>query len=79
MKRYIAFCLVIILSLLALSACSTDFSETINEKMDQLYNTVHDVAEPFLKEDEKYSEGGSENIPENGTPVPPSESEDESL
>ena len=55
MKRVLAFLIIITICVLSLSACSTDFSDTVEGKMDELYEKVRDVAEPYLKQDEKYN------------------------
>ena len=55
MKKLFSFILITILCVLPLSACSTDFSETVGGAMDDLYNSLKEMTEPFLKQDEKYS------------------------
>ncbi len=55
MKKLFSFILIAVLCILPLTACSTDFSATIEGKMDEIYESVKDIAEPYLKQDEKYS------------------------
>lgn len=55
MKKFLSFILITIMCVLPLSACSTDFSGQIKGAMDDLYNSIKEIAEPFLKQDDKYS------------------------
>ncbi len=63
MKKFIVLICSLLLVCFSLSACSLDFSDTIEQKMDELYNTIRDMAEPFLKEDDSYK--NEEPLPEN--------------
>lgn len=71
MKRFIILALSIFAVCLTLTACTPnlDFSDTIESKMDELYDTIRDMAEPFLKEDPSYSDD-DEVTPENSPTVP---------
>lgn len=77
MKKLAIIFSSLLLVCFSLSACSLslDFSDTIEGKMDELYNTIRDKAEPFLKEDSSYNEGES-TLPEQ-SPTVPGESEGE--
>lgn len=55
MKKFLSFILITIMCVLPLSACSTDFSGQIKGAMDDLYNSIKEIAEPFLKQDDKYN------------------------
>lgn len=55
MKKFLSFILITIMCVLPLCACSTDFSGQITGAMDDLYNSIKEIAEPFLKQDDKYS------------------------
>ena len=55
MKKILSFLLITLFCVLPLSACSTDLSGTVNGAMDSLYNSLKEMAEPFLKQDDKYS------------------------
>lgn len=67
MKKIIATIILILSLCFSLSSCSLnlDFSEAIGEKMDEIYTTIKDLVEPFLKEDESYQT--DENTDENQT------------
>ena len=77
MKRFIILTLSILAVCLTLSACTPnlDFSDTIESKMDELYNTILDIAEPFLKEDPSHKE--SEDVLPDSNIAIPNESEGE--
>ena len=73
MKKILSVALLVLLCCLPLCACSTDFSEPINETMDGLYQTLYDTLELFFKKtgvengDENNENGGnSENGGNNG-------------
>lgn len=55
MKKVLSFILITILCVLPLCSCSTDFSDTVSGAMDDLYQGIKEIAEPFLKQDEKYN------------------------
>ena len=66
MKKLLILAVLTAFSVLALSSCSTDFSGVIDDKSNQIYEAIRDVAEPFLKEDPSYNEEETnENIEEN--------------
>ena len=71
MKKFVILTLSIFAVCLTLSACTPnlDFSDTIESKMDELYDTIRDMAEPFLKEDASYKDG-EETTPEESPTVP---------
>jgi outer membrane lipoprotein-sorting protein len=69
MKRFISIFCSLLFVCLCLSACSLDFSEAIEGKMDELYNTIKDMAGPVLKEDSSYKDDGAV-IPEENPTVP---------
>ena len=77
MKRFIILTLSILAVCLTLSACTPnlDFSDTIETKMDELYNTILDIAKPFLKEDSSYKD--DETVIPEENPTVPSEGEGE--
>lgn len=50
MKKIITVILAVILCCAPLCACSTDFSEEINEGMDGLYETLYNALELFFKQ-----------------------------
>lgn len=77
MKRFIILTLSILAVCLTLSACTPnlDFSDTIESKMDELYNTILDIAKPFLKEDPSHKD--SEDVLPDSNPTIPNESEGE--
>ena len=61
MKKILSFLLITIFCVLPLSACSTDLSGTVNGAMDSLFESLSEMTEPFLKQDDKYSsQTGSE-------------------
>lgn len=59
MKKFITYILIMVMCVLPLTACSTDFSEEMNSNMDNLYSSIREFAEPFLKQDEKYNSNTS--------------------
>ena len=61
MKKTIIFTLITLFFVFPLASCSTDFSGIVNEKLDSLYEAVISVAEPYLKQDDKYSSNSSTN------------------
>jgi thiol-disulfide isomerase/thioredoxin len=63
MKKFLSVALLVLLCCAPLCACSTDFSEPINETMDGLYQTLYDALELFFKK--TGVENGDENN-ENG-------------
>ncbi len=63
MKKILSVALLVLLCCAPLCACSTDFSEPINETMDGLYQTLYDALELFFKK--TGVENGDENN-ENG-------------
>ena len=67
MKKIIILISLLLISCFSLIACSTDFSETINESSNQIYDSIRDYAEPFLKEDPSFSEGNEQKPEENPT------------
>lgn len=60
MKKILSFILITILCVLPLCSCSTDFSDTVSGAMDDLYQGIKEIAEPFLKQDEKYNDGAGQ-------------------
>lgn len=68
MKKFLSFILITIMCVLPLSACSTDFSGQIKGAMDDLYNSIKEISEPFLKQDDKYnSETSTDSSTESDT------------
>lgn len=64
MKKILSVALLVLLCCLPLCACSTDFSEPINETMDGLYQTLYDALELFFKK--SGVENGDESTPNEG-------------
>ena len=66
MKKFIILTSCILFSCLSLFACSTDFSGTIEGAMNNVDQTVQDMAGPFLKEDESFKDDENKKEPEKG-------------
>ena len=63
MKKALIFIIISIMCILPLTACSTstDFSQAMNENLNNIKETVREFAEPYLKQDEKYNTNHSHN------------------
>lgn len=65
MKKLITFILIAIMCVLPLSSCTINLSDTMADAFDNLYESIRDFAEPYLKEDEKYeSDDYQDSLPD---------------